>query len=271
MLRARDVRFSRGDAPVLEGFSLEVPAGGVTCLMGENGCGKSTFLDCVLGENVPESGEVLLSGRDAVRMAAPERARLVAYVPQIHENTFPYSVEHMVLMGLAARERGLSQVDESDRCLARAALGECGIAHLAERACTQLSGGEMQMVLLARALVQSAPLLVLDEPTAHLDFKNELAFLQTLERLVLHQGVTVLMATHSPNQAFHLESAGVRVQVAVMAQGKCALSGPPEKVLVPQVFRECFRVEAAVSDVSGAPRQVIPLSVLDDDCDWSKE
>ena len=273
MLGARDVVYSWGAEPVLRGFSLDVREGQVVCLMGANGCGKSTFLDCVLGENRPSSGTIEVSGRDAASLRPPERARLVSYVPQIHERTFPYPVEHLVLMGRTAHQNGFGSVDDSDRRLAADALRACGIGHLAERPCTALSGGEMQMVLLARALVQQAPLIILDEPTAHLDFKNELVFLETVERLVADGGTSVLMATHSPNQAFHLEAAGLEVRVALMAHGRVAAFGPPGAVLTPEALREHFGIEACVmeADAGGslpaggacrALRQIVPLRTV---------
>lgn len=275
MLSARDVCFSWGDHRVLHDFSLEVERGSVACLMGVNGCGKSTFLDCVLGENKPSAGTIEVAGADTASLRATERARLLAYVPQIHERTFPYTVEHVVLMGRTVHQSGFGSADEEDRRLAVEALRVCGIERLRDRVCTALSGGEMQMVLLARALVQDTPLIVLDEPTAHLDFKNELVFLETVERLVRDAGVTVLMATHSPNQAFHLAAAGLNVQVALMSRGRVALRGNPEDVLSPQALLRYFGVHAgmagAVLGEGGADetrlavlaegmRQIVPLA-----------
>ncbi|RDB60910.1 iron ABC transporter ATP-binding protein [Gordonibacter sp. 28C] len=275
MLRARDVRFSWGDHRVLQDFSLEVKRGSVVCLMGVNGCGKSTFLDCVLGENRPASGVIEVDGGDTAGMRAWERARLLAYVPQIHERTFPYTVEHLVLMGRTAYQAGFGSTDADDRRRALEALRTCGIDRLRERVCTALSGGEMQMVLLARALVQDTPLIVLDEPTAHLDFKNELVFLETVERLVGERGATVLMATHAPNQAFHLAAAGLDVKVALMSHGRVAREGTPDEVLTPDALRRYFGVTAAVAEVrfrqgediegfgdgrAAVVRQIVPLS-----------
>lgn len=250
MLTAHDVRFSWGDHRVLQDFSLEVARGSVVCLMGVNGCGKSTFLDCVLGENKPASGVIEVDGIEVAGMRASERARLLAYVPQLHERTFPYTVEHLVLMGRTVYQGGFGSVGNQDRLLAREALKTCGIDRLRDRVCTALSGGEMQMVLLARALVQDTPLIVLDEPTAHLDFKNELVFLETVERLVQQRGVTVVMATHAPNQAFHLAAAGLDVRVALMSHGKVARVGTPDEVLTPEALWRYFGVIAGVAEVA---------------------
>lgn len=276
MLRAHDVRFSWGDHRVLQDFSLEIKRGSVVCLMGVNGCGKSTFLDCILGENKPSAGTIEIDGINAVDMRACERARLLSYVPQLHERAFPYTVEHMVLMGRTVHKRGFSAMREKDYSLALDAMKMCGIDRLRERPCTALSGGEMQMVLLARALVQNAPFIVLDEPTAHLDFRNELVFLETVERMTLERGATILMATHSPNQAFHLAAAGLDVQVALMSRGCVAQAGTPQDVLTSESLRHYFGIVAGIAETnfpeedtntaqthSLCPiRQIVPLYTL---------
>lgn len=279
ILSARDVGFSWEDHQVLQGFSLEVNRGSVVCLMGVNGCGKSTFLDCVLGENKPASGCIEIDGNDTVGMRAAKRARLLAYVPQLHERAFPYTVEHLVLMGRTIYQGGFGSTDEEDRRRVLEALGICGIDRLRERVCTALSGGEMQMVLLARALAQDTPLIVLDEPTAHLDFKNELVFLETVERLVGERGMTVLMATHTPNQAFHLAAAGLDVKVALMSHGKVVWEGAPDEVLTPETLGRFFGVVAAIAEVpfrtdedcedevsgpTAVVKQIVPLSTSGD-------
>ena len=165
--------------PVLSEASLEARKGSVTCLMGVNGCGKSTLIDCILGENQIGSGAITIDGEDAAALGPEALAKRVSFVPQVHERTFPYRVRDIVLMGRTAHFGLLGSPSEDDRAIVNDALRECGIAHLTERPYTQLSGGETQMVLLARALAQKAPFVLMDEPTAHLDFKNELFFMET--------------------------------------------------------------------------------------------
>lgn len=269
MLEARNVAFSWPGNAVLEDVTLAVERGTVMCLMGPNGCGKSTFIDCVLGSNAIASGEIRIDGRDVSELDVRQRARLVSYVPQVHGSTFPYTVEHMVLMGRAAYLQGLGTPADEDLAIVRETLETCCIPHLAQRVCTELSGGEMQMVMLARALAQRTPLIVLDEPTAHLDFRNELVFLETIEMLAAREGATVLMATHSPNQAFHLEAAGLDVSVALLSGGRVMQVGAPGEVLSPESVRRCFGVVARTYEPDGdtradgslrAPaRQIVPL------------
>ena len=255
LVEVRDVCFSyEVDVPVLAGASISVGQGECVCLMGMNGCGKSTLIDCVLGEHIPQSGEILLGDTSASKLSAAYRARIAAYVPQVHDRTFPYEVEHVVLMGRAAYAGmfGAPTSDE-DREAVAAALNICGINHLAKRAYTTLSGGEMQMVMLARALAQNTPLVIMDEPTAHLDFRNELLFLEAVESLVLERGKSVLMATHSPNQAFHLEATGMRTRVALMDGGKVAIVGAPAEVLTEESLARVFKVDGCLTTFAPEP------------------
>lgn len=261
------VKFSYGDTLVLDGAALHVRRGTCMCLMGVNGCGKSTLLDCVLGAHRPSAGRIAICGQDAAVLRPAQLARLVAYVPQVHERSFPYTVNHVVLMGRTAHARSLAGPDWADESLALDALETCGIAHLSERPYTSLSGGEMQMVMLARALVQDTPIILMDEPTAHLDFRNELLFLETIEWLVRVRQVTVLMATHAPNQAFHLSQAGVPVDVALMSRGLIAQVGSPEAVLTQDALRDVFGVRACIlegwaEEEGHAVCQIAPLRTI---------
>ena len=235
--------------PVLSGASLEARRGHVTCLMGVNGCGKSTLIDCVLGENRVSSGTISIDGEDAAGLSPEALARRVSFVPQVHERAFPYKVRDIVLMGRTAHIGLLGSPSEDDRAIVDDALRKCGIAHLADRPYTQLSGGETQMVLLARALAQQAPFVLMDEPTAHLDFKNELFFMETVVRLVREQGVGVLIATHSPNQAFYFEGKGVPTVCALMDAGRVRFVGAPSEVLTPENLRDLYGIRAQVIGV----------------------
>lgn len=268
MLVVNSVHFAYDENEVLIDLSLSVTRGTCMCLIGTNGCGKSTLLDCVLGSLRPTAGHVTIDGVPIGRLKPAQLAGKVAYVPQIHERSFPYLVDHIVLMGRTAHVKGLGVPGREDKRLALQALEECGIGHLAKRPCTSLSGGEMQMVLLARALAQTTPLILMDEPTAHLDFKNELLFLETIERLVVERGVTVLMATHAPNQAFHLANAGVSTQVAVMSEGTVWAQGAPRKVLTEDMLRSVYGIQAHLLECDTPPgggrpiRQIVPRRTL---------
>ncbi len=271
ILRASDVCFSYETKDVLKGISLEVQKGTCMCLMGVNGCGKSTFLDCILAEHKITHGDIEINGKTASLLKPSQLARLVSYVPQVHEKSFPYLVDHVVLMGRNVHMGASAVPTDEDEEIVNRCLNQCGIAHLAKRPYTSLSGGEMQMVMLARALAQDAPMVLMDEPTAHLDFKNELVFLETVERLVVKDGVTVLMATHAPNQVFHLANAGVSTRVAVMQNGSIVSCGAPREVLTEDLLASVFGVRARLLECCDHPgverpiRQIVPLKTIRND------
>jgi iron complex transport system ATP-binding protein len=248
---------------VLRGVDLALQPGELVCLMGVNGCGKSTLLDCALGVSAPSAGHVLLDGAPVGSHRPAQIARRLAYVPQVHDRSFPYLAEQIVLMGRTAHQAGLGSPGADDLAIARASLERCGIGHLAARPYTQLSGGEMQMVMLARALAQETSVILMDEPTAHLDFKNELLFLETVVGLIREQSASILMATHSPNHAFYFENRGLDVRVAMMHEGRIHAEGHPGDVLRPELIAELYDVEVSVLEgvaVDGsAIRQLVPI------------
>ena len=164
-------------------LDVTIATGEVLALLGPNGSGKTTLLKTLLGLIAPLGGEVRLGGRGLGDYSARERARSIAYVPQSHAPTFAFPVESMVLMGRTAHGNLFSRPSERDRAAAADALQRLGIAHLAERPYTMISGGERQLVLLARALAQDPKFIVLDEPTASLDFGNQGKLMDEIERL----------------------------------------------------------------------------------------
>lgn len=255
-------------APVLRGISFAANQGEAHCIMGPNGCGKSTLLDCVLGFNRPQEGSVTIQGAEVVKRSPADLARQVAYVPQAYTGSFPYLVEQVVLMGRASYQRGLAAPDDRDHEVVAESLDAVGITRLAKRPYTQLSGGETQLVLLARALAQRTPLIVMDEPAAHLDLRNSVRFLEIVSQLVVDHGVTVLMATHHHEQPFFLESVGCPVAVSLMRDGEIMASGAPAETITEASLRDVFRVEAALltSDPGDAVRRrgFVPISSLDE-------
>lgn len=174
MLKIKDVSFAYNTNLVLKDINWQVNSGEIWCLMGRNGCGKSTLLDCILGINKLQSGSVVLADKPLWEYSPKSLARYLSYIPQVHERSFPYKVRQIVLMGRTAHLGGMGLPQAEDKILVKEAMESVGIAHLADRPYTQISGGETQMVLLARALVQQTPLIIMDEPTAHLDYYNEL-------------------------------------------------------------------------------------------------
>ena len=265
LLQVENACFSYGGAPLFDNVTLTVEPGEVCCLMGPNGCGKSTLIDCILGERPLQSGSIRIGGRLLEEFGQKELAQKISYVPQSHTRSFPYTVEQVVLMGRTPHQsRGFGPGRE-DLHLVQNALCQVGISHLQKQPYTQISGGELQLVLLARALVQAASVIILDEPTAHLDFRNELLFLETLATLVQEEKIGVLMATHSPNQGFYFENRGVPVRVAAMERGGMDQVGAPESVLTEETMRALYQIEAKrleYTDTSGVRRQILPLRTI---------
>ncbi|MDE2380347.1 ABC transporter ATP-binding protein [Bradyrhizobium sp.] len=188
------------DRLVGSALGVRLAAGEVLALLGPNGGGKTTLLKTLIGLLRPKAGEVRLGDRPLDDYSSRERARLIAYVPQSHAATFAFTVETMVLMGRTAHGGLFSRPTVADRAVAARMLERFGIAHLAERPCTMISGGERQLTLLARALAQEPQFVVLDEPTASLDFGNQGRVIREL-RALRASGHGVLFTTHDPNHA----------------------------------------------------------------------
>ena len=265
VIQVRDAAFSYGGPPVFEHVDLDIFAGRVCCLMGMNGCGKSTLIDCMLGVHECSSGQVLIGGEAVGHLKPADLAKQVAYVPQVHDRTFPYLVRDIVLMGRTAYQKGLSAPGEEDIARCEEAMERCGISNLADRPYTMISGGEMQMVMLTRALVQDTPVIIMDEPTAHLDFRNEQIFLETVVNLVKNRSIGVVIATHSPNQAFYFEKAGLDIQVALMADASIRALGKPSEVLNEELLGEVYGMKVRIARIDlgedGMISQVIPMGV----------
>ncbi|WP_096704817.1 ABC transporter ATP-binding protein [Magnetospirillum sp. 15-1] len=226
MIRIEAMRFSRhpGQPPVLDGIDLHVEAGRITCLLGPNGAGKSTLLDCILGLHAGWLGTAHVDGHDVRRLSRRRMARLVAYVPQSVQTAFAFDVGQMVLMGRAPYLGLTASPRPEDHHAVAAALAATGISHLHRRPFTELSGGERQLVLVARALAQDAPVVILDEPAAALDLGNQGRVLRLIRELSTG-GRTVLMTTHVPDHAFALGGDAV-----LMKQGRIVAAGPAARV-----------------------------------------
>lgn len=226
-----NLTFAYGETPVLKDVSLEADKGSVLCLLGNNGSGKTTLLDCVLGIHKYAQGQVSIFGHDLKKMPVVKRATHIAYIPQHHDESFPYTVEEIVLMGRNPYLRSYESVAKADHELVDQALGVMEIRHLKYRIYSQLSGGEMQMVLFARAYVQDTPVIIMDEPAASLDLKNERLLLKSIEHLVQVDGKTILMSSHSMNHPLFLARQGITVDVVMLKHGKVGHVGQAEEVL----------------------------------------
>jgi len=229
---------------VLHELSVEIPAGSVTAILGPNGAGKTTLLLLGLGWLPPLAGRVLLGGRPLGGYARRELGRLMALVPQSERMAFDYSVLDYALMGRAPYLAPLDMPGPEDRRIAQEALEQAGLGPLRGRAITALSAGERQLVLIARALAQEPGLLLMDEPTSHLDLANKARILDIVHGLSA-RGVTVLLTTHEP------EVAAAATHIVLMRDGRVHRAGPLDEVFTTENLSATYGIPVRVSQTEG--------------------
>ena len=225
------------------GFTLG--AGEVLCVLGRNGEGKSTLFKTILGLLPPNGGVVRVDGEAISDWSPRRRALNFGYVPQNSGGVFPFTVAELVLMGRTAHRSVFTAPSAADRGAADEAIAALGIEHLARREWLRVSGGERQLALIARALAQQPRILVLDEPTASLDFGNQVRVLDAVRSLAETRGLSVLLSTHHPEQAFACAD-----RVAVLAGGLLLRIGTPANVITSETLRACYSVDVAVLPVA---------------------
>ena len=254
-LEASHLDFGYQGKRVGSDVSVAVGAGEVLCLLGPNGSGKTTLFKTLLGLLPAQGGAVLIDGVDARARPRDEIARLVSYVPQAHAAFFPFTVREVVLMGRTAHLGLFSSPSHRDRDAAQAAIERMRLAPLAESIYTRISGGERQLTLIARALAQEARLIVMDEPTANLDFGNQVRVLEHIRGLAA-SGISVLLSTHDPDHAFICAD-----RVAMLHDGRLARLGTAAATITPDSLREIYGIEVAVIRVPAGEGVERPVCV----------
>ncbi|MBN8961260.1 MAG: ABC transporter ATP-binding protein [Rhizobiales bacterium] len=239
LLRARDLSIGYGRTVIARGIDLAIEAGGVTCLLGPNGIGKTTLFKTLLGLIPPLAGKVEVDGNDLAVLDQQAVARHIAYVPQAQVTEFTYSVLDLVVMGRTAHLGAFAAPKAHDYAIARTALERLGIAALADRDSTRISGGQRQLALIARALAQQARIIVMDEPTASLDLGNRILVLDTIHSLAA-DNLAVVLSTHEPEHAFVVAD-----RVAILAANGF-LTGPVESVMTSDELSRLYRVALVV-------------------------
>lgn len=235
------LRLSYRDREVLHGIDLEIRAGERVALVGPNGAGKSSLLRCVTGVARQPAGRALVGGMPVDALSRPAMARRIAVVPGQATIPFAARVEEVVALGRLPHEHPFLGPREPDRAAVARAIARVGIEHLAGRDARELSLGEQQLVMLAMALAQETPCLVLDEPTVHLDLRHQVATMRLLVDLNERDGVTVLAVLHDIGLASHFFP-----RVVVLDAGGVAADGPPSDALAPDVVRRIFGVDPAL-------------------------
>lgn len=241
ILELRGLSCGYGRRVVLSGIDLSLAAGENLCLLGPNGVGKTTLFRTILGAIEPMGGEILIDGKNISGQSRRERARLMAYVPQAHTAPFPFHVIDVVLTGRTAHISLTATPSRHDHAVAWAALERMGIADLADRPYTELSGGERQLVLIARALAQEPRVLIMDEPSSHLDFGNQARLLSLIRTLVQEDDLAVLMSSHFPNHAFACAS-----RVGLIQDGRLSALGVPGEVLTECSLQQVYGIPVCI-------------------------
>jgi iron complex transport system ATP-binding protein len=261
MLEVVDLSFDYNAATVFQNISIKVERSRVLSIVGPNGTGKTTFLKCLTGILKAKRGKVLIEGRHARRMTHKQLATYLGYVPQNIPVRFPANVFETILAG----RRPHISWRPSNKDLDRTAeiIEEMNLTDLAMRDMARLSGGQAQKVLLARALAQDTPYLILDEPTSSLDLRHQLEILETISGLAKNKGLGVMMAMHDLNLAARFSDV-----IMMLHQGKIFCSGKPSAVITPENISQVYGVDAAVRQENGylqiQPLRCTPLSPTTD-------
>jgi iron complex transport system ATP-binding protein len=253
LIDARAVAIGYAGRAIARGIDVSLTPGEVVCLLGPNGSGKTTLFKTLLGLIGRLAGSIAIDGRPIEGWRPGELARRLAYVPQANVSAFPYRVLDMVLMGRTARLGLFAAPGESDRAAAWAALRLLGIDDLAEREYTRISGGQRQLTLIARALAQDAPAIVMDEPTASLDFGNQALVLREVARLA-RTGLGIVLSTHHPDHAFAVGS-----RVLLLHDGRVIADGPPREVLTRARLEQVYGVAVTVDTLPDGRVSCVPL------------
>lgn len=254
MIIASNLAIGYGTTQIAAGIDLSIVPGEILCLLGPNAAGKTTLFKTLLGLIPALGGRVEIGGRPLADLSRAALARAVAYVPQTQVMEFAYTVLDLVLMGRTAHLGPFAAPGAIDLDRARAALDELGILDLADREANRLSGGQRQLCLIARALAQDAPVMVMDEPTASLDLGNRFLVLARVQAL-RERGFGVIFSTHDPDQARELAT-----RVAVIADHRLAAYGPPEDTLTAATLSEVYGVRVTLDTTSTGRIVVAPAS-----------
>lgn len=253
MLEATDLSVGYPGRVVGSGLSLTLRAGEVLALLGPNGCGKTTLLKTLLGLLPALGGAVHLQGKPLAQWPLAERARELAYVPQGQASTFGFTALEMVLMGRTAHQGLIARPTAHDRDVAHGALHRVGMVHLADRSVHHISGGERQLVLIARALAQQPRAVLLDEPTASLDFGNQGLVMRAIRTLAM-EGLAVLFTTHDPNQALRCAD-----RALLMREGRVLAEGAVHEVIEVEGLRALYSAGVMqLHDAAGGPPAFLP-------------
>lgn len=242
-LELKNLSCGYGQNNVVNNISFAISAGEVIGLLGANGCGKTTLIKTILGLLPAHGGEVLLNGNNIKSWKPAQIARVIGYIPQFHTPPFPFHVLDVVLMGRTAHIKPFSSPSKNDVWIAEHALELLDISYLKNRIYTEISGGERQLVLIARALAQNPQVLIMDEPTSSLDFGNQIKVLSHIQQLA-QMNIAVLMSCHFPEHAFLYST-----RVVLLNEGRILHSGAPEEAITSERLKILYGVDVEIVTV----------------------
>ncbi|MDM8533637.1 ABC transporter ATP-binding protein [Clostridiaceae bacterium HSG29] len=246
MILLENVGFSYGKNEIFNNINLNIKKEEILCVIGPNGSGKSTLLDCILGLKNANNGDIYIDGKSIKKYKINELAKHIAYIPQKQTSSFPFKIIDMVVMGRAAYVNSFSGPNEEDLKIARNALNYVGLSGFENRFFTEISGGEAQLVMIARAITQDTKLILMDEPTSHLDFHNELMVLEVISKLVKSKKISVIMATHFPNHAYFFQNEGINTKVGILYEKRINYLGKPDEILIEENIKKAFKIKSKV-------------------------
>ena len=248
MLEVNKLNFSYGKKNVLDDINFSLDYGKLICLLGENGAGKSTLFKCILQILENYKGEISVDSADLKHMKRAEIAKLLSYIPQEHRGVFNYTVEQVILMSTTTdsmfRVPGKKELNRVEKVLEQIKISE-----LRYRGYLELSGGERQLVLVARALAHDAKILVMDEPTSNLDFRNQ-TYLMTLLKKLASDGYTIFISMHNPDFALRYAD-----EVVVLSNKKIRAQGKPDEVMTNELLSEIYQTEILVSKIENSDKK----------------
>lgn len=246
-----------GKHQVLKDISFTAENGKLICVLGPNGVGKSTLFQCILGLNEQHDGEIEIDNKNVKNLGVRQRARLISYIPQSHSPVFSYNVKDIVLMSTESTIKGFGNPGKLQEKMADEAMEKVGISYLADRKYTQISGGERQLVMIARALAQQAKTIIMDEPTSNLDYGNQIRIMSRIKELT-REGYTIIQSSHQPDQAFLYAD-----EILVLNEGKVLIKGYPKDVLTRNVIQKIYGVDVEIKSLNeDRIRVCIPSDIL---------
>jgi ABC-type cobalamin/Fe3+-siderophores transport system ATPase subunit len=254
-LELRNLSCGYGQRKVVDSISLSMNTGEVIGLLGANGCGKTTLIKTILGLLPVQGGEVLLDGKNIKNWTSARIARVIGYIPQMHTPPFPFQVVDVVLMGRTAHINPFASPSSKDVKIAEQALEMLSISYLRDRIYTEISGGERQLVLIARALAQEPRILIMDEPTASLDFGNQIKVLCHVKQLA-GMNIAVLMSCHFPEHAFLYSN-----RVVLLNEGRILHSGTPGETITAERLKTLYGVEVDIVTVKNRMNQDLRVCI----------